>query len=160
MLLTDLSKNFYLFLKVITYLLSHFSCVQLSVTLWTVAHQAPFFGDSPGKNTGVYCHAFLQGIFPTQGSNPCLIMFPALAGRFFTTSATWEASNILTCVQRIIIKNSPSYPGFPASLVPFLEATMIITFLFILSEIFLSLYKEICKFTLISFLPSLPTSKW
>ena len=27
-------------------------------------------GDSPGKNTGVSCHAFLQGIFPTQGSNP------------------------------------------------------------------------------------------
>ena len=27
-------------------------------------------GDSPGKNTGVGCHAFLQGIFPTQGSNP------------------------------------------------------------------------------------------
>ena len=29
-------------------------------------------GDSPGKNTGVGCHAFLQGIFPTQWSNPCL----------------------------------------------------------------------------------------
>ena len=25
---------------------------------------------SPGKNTGVGCHALLQGIFPTQGSNP------------------------------------------------------------------------------------------
>ena len=29
-------------------------------------------GDSPGKNTGVGCHAFLQGISPTQGSNPGL----------------------------------------------------------------------------------------
>uniref|UniRef100_A0AAA9T0R6 COP9 signalosome complex subunit 5 n=1 Tax=Bos taurus TaxID=9913 RepID=A0AAA9T0R6_BOVIN len=27
--------------------------------------------DSPGKNTGVGCQALLQGIFPTQGSNPC-----------------------------------------------------------------------------------------
>ena len=27
-------------------------------------------GDSPGKNTGVGCHALLQGIFPTQGLNP------------------------------------------------------------------------------------------
>ena len=27
-------------------------------------------GDSPGKNTGVSCHALLQGIFPTQGLNP------------------------------------------------------------------------------------------
>ena len=29
-------------------------------------------GDSPGKNTGLGCHALLQGIFPTQGSNPGL----------------------------------------------------------------------------------------
>ena len=28
--------------------------------------------DSPGKNTGLGCHALLQGIFPTQGSNPSL----------------------------------------------------------------------------------------
>jgi len=28
--------------------------------------------DSPGKNTGVGGHAVLQGIFPTQGSNPGL----------------------------------------------------------------------------------------
>ena len=27
-------------------------------------------GDSPSKNTGMSCHALLQGIFPTQGSNP------------------------------------------------------------------------------------------
>ena len=30
-------------------------------------------GDSPGKDTGVGCHALLQGIFPTQGSNPGLL---------------------------------------------------------------------------------------
>ena len=28
--------------------------------------------DSPGKNTGVGCHALFSGIFPTQGSNPGL----------------------------------------------------------------------------------------
>ena len=28
--------------------------------------------DSPGKNTGVGCYFLLQGIFPTQGSNPSL----------------------------------------------------------------------------------------
>ena len=28
--------------------------------------------DSPGKNTSLGCHALLQGIFPTQGSNPGL----------------------------------------------------------------------------------------
>ena len=26
--------------------------------------------NSPGKNTGVGCHSLLQGVFPTQGSNP------------------------------------------------------------------------------------------
>ena len=30
-------------------------------------------GDSPGKNTGVGYRALLQGIFPTQGSNPGLL---------------------------------------------------------------------------------------
>ena len=30
-------------------------------------------GDSPGKKTGVGCHALLQGIFLTQGLNPCLL---------------------------------------------------------------------------------------
>ena len=29
--------------------------------------------DSPGKNTEVGCHFLLQGIFLTQGSNPCLL---------------------------------------------------------------------------------------
>ena len=30
-------------------------------------------GDSPDKNTGVGCHALLQGIFSTQGPNPYLL---------------------------------------------------------------------------------------
>ena len=29
--------------------------------------------DSPGKNTAVGCQALRQGIFPTQGLNPCLL---------------------------------------------------------------------------------------
>ena len=32
--------------------------------------------DSPGKNAGVGCHALLQGIFLTQGSNPYLLHLP------------------------------------------------------------------------------------
>ena len=47
--------------------------------------------DSPAKDTGVRCHALLQGIILTQGSNPSLFSSPALASRFFTTSVTWEA---------------------------------------------------------------------
>ena len=30
-------------------------------------------GDSPGENTGVRCHALLQGLFLTQGLNLCLL---------------------------------------------------------------------------------------
>ena len=29
--------------------------------------------DPPGRSTGVACHAVLQGIFLTQGSNPCFL---------------------------------------------------------------------------------------
>ena len=50
--------------------LSRFSRVQLFEMLWTVTLCAQ---DSPGKNTGVGCIALLQGIFPTQGSNPHLL---------------------------------------------------------------------------------------
>ena len=49
------------------------SCIQLSATAWTVARQTPLsMGISPGKNTGVGCHALLQEIFPIQGLNPAL----------------------------------------------------------------------------------------
>ena len=48
--------------------------------------------DSPGKNTGVGCHALLQGLFQTQGLNPCLLHLPVLASRFLTTSVMWEDS--------------------------------------------------------------------
>ena len=59
-------------------------------------------GDSLGKNTGVGCHAHLQGIFPTQGLNPRLFMSLALAGRFFTTSTNWEALWILITLLNIL----------------------------------------------------------
>ena len=53
--------------------------LQLCVTLWDPMDcNSPGFSvheDSPGKNTGVGCHALLQGIFITQRLNsslPCL----------------------------------------------------------------------------------------
>ena len=48
-------------------------CVRLFATLWSVAHRLLCPWDSPGKNTRVSCQFFLQGIFPTQGSNPGLL---------------------------------------------------------------------------------------
>ena len=38
---------------------------------WPTRFLCPW--DSPGKNTGVGCHALLWGIFPTQWSNSCLL---------------------------------------------------------------------------------------
>ena len=32
-------------------------------------------GDSPGKKTRVCCHAHFQGIFPTQGLNPDVLLY-------------------------------------------------------------------------------------
>ena len=57
------------------YVLSLFSRVWPFATPWTVACQVPLSMDSPGHNTGVGCHFLLQGIFPTQGSNPGLLHY-------------------------------------------------------------------------------------
>ena len=42
--------------------------------------------DFPGKNTGVGSHFLFQGIFPTQGSNTCLLHWQEIF--FFTTEPT------------------------------------------------------------------------
>ena len=50
---------------------------QLCLTLCDPMNCSPLsssvHGDSPGKNTGVDCHALLQEIFPTQESNQSLL---------------------------------------------------------------------------------------
>ena len=44
------------------------------MTPWSVDHQVPMsLGFSPGENIGVDCHFLLQGIFPTQELNLCLL---------------------------------------------------------------------------------------
>ena len=54
--------------------------------------------DSLGKNTGMGCHAFLQRIFPTQGST---LHLPHCRQTFYPR-ATWEASGILTYAKQDI----------------------------------------------------------
>ena len=46
------------------------------------------------QNTGMGCHFLFQGIFLTQGLNLGLLHLLALAGRFFTTSTTWEPCSV------------------------------------------------------------------
>ena len=60
------------------------SCVQpfVSYGLWPAKLLCSW--DFPGKNTWVDCHAHLQGLFLTQGSNPVSCV-SCSAGGFFTT---------------------------------------------------------------------------
>ena len=60
-------------------MLSHFIRVWLFAAPWTIVCRLLCPWDSLGKDTGVGCHALLQGIFPTQGSNhvSCLLHWQA-----------------------------------------------------------------------------------
>ena len=49
------------------------SCVWFSETLWTVAARILCPWGFPGRSTGVGSHFLLQGIFPIEGLNPCLL---------------------------------------------------------------------------------------
>ena len=62
-----------------------------SATLWTVAHQAPL---SMGFSRQEYWSGLLcppPGDLPNPGIGPTSLRSPALAGKFFTTNATWKA---------------------------------------------------------------------
>ena len=61
------AKGVFFYSNVLAKSLSH---VCLFASLWTVTPQALLSLDSPGKNTGMGCHTFLQGIFLTHGLNP------------------------------------------------------------------------------------------
>ena len=53
--------------------------------------------DFPGKNTGVGCHFLLQGIFPTQRSNLCLL----LGRQIFYRWASWKAPKEIRATQKL-----------------------------------------------------------
>ena len=53
-------------------ILSRFSHDQVSVTLWTVAHQAPLSVGILQARILEWVDTPSSGIFPTQGSNPCV----------------------------------------------------------------------------------------
>ena len=71
-------------------MISCFTCAQLLVTLWTRAHQAPL---SMGFSRQEYWSGLPYpppGDLPYPGIEPASLTSPALAGRLFTTSTTWE----------------------------------------------------------------------
>ena len=53
-------------------------------------------GDSPGKSTGVGCHALLRGIFPTQGSNPGLLCLLHQQAGSFPLAPPWKPCSCTT----------------------------------------------------------------
>ena len=61
-------------------------------------------GDSPGKNTRVGCHALLQNIFPTQGSNSGLPHWGRLFFTVWTTRETLLLPYMHLCQWRITLK--------------------------------------------------------
>ena len=85
-----------------------FSHVQLFAIPWTV--NPP--GSSvhfPSKNTELGYHSFLQGIFPTQGSNPCLLhWWWILYHRHLGSSLSGSVAGNCSCV--VFPEISPNPP--------------------------------------------------
>ena len=68
--------------------------VQLCVTLWTAARQAPLsMGFSRQERWSGLPFSTPQDL-PDPGIEPVSLMSPELAGGFFTTHGTWEAHPI------------------------------------------------------------------
>ena len=83
-------------------MLSH---VRLFVTPRTAARQAPLSLENPGKNTGVGCHFFLQGIVLNQGLNPhrlCVLHWQA---------DSLPLSHLGNPLRSVIDPSSASYSG-------------------------------------------------
>ena len=71
--------------------ISHFSHVWFFTTLRTIAHQPPL---SMGFSRQAYWSGLPcppPGDLPDPEIEPAFLMFPALAGGFFTTITTWQA---------------------------------------------------------------------
>ena len=62
-----------MFMRVCVCAISLQSCLTFCNPMDCSPPGSSVYGDSPSKNTEVSCYALLQGIFPTQGSNPHLL---------------------------------------------------------------------------------------
>ena len=66
--------------------LSHFSCVQLFETLWTVAHQALWSMIFSRQEYWSVLPCLPPGYLPDSGIEPTSTCVSCIAGRFFTLS--------------------------------------------------------------------------
>ena len=89
------------------------------MTQRTVARQVPLStGVSNKKNTGVGCHALLQGIFLAQGSNPCLlcrwILYPLRhLENLVRLSKSHHIKGTKTTIMSLIAEEIPKVLGAP-----------------------------------------------
>ena len=65
--------------------------VRLSATPWTAARQTPLSMEFSSQEYWSGLPFPSPGDLPSSGTEPTFLMSPALAGRFFTTSTTWDA---------------------------------------------------------------------
>ena len=68
--------------------------IWLFAILWTVAFQAPLSMGFPKQKHWSGLFFLSAGYLPSPGIKPGSLTSPALAGKFFTTGATWEAQFI------------------------------------------------------------------
>ena len=87
-----------------------FSCVQIFATLWPVARQAPLFMGFSRQEYWSGLPVSHPGDLPDPGIKLASLMLPALAGRFFSTCATWEAP------PKMSMNNSWSFPLLPSTM--------------------------------------------
>ena len=91
-----------------------FSCVWHLATPWTVAYQDPL---SMGFSRQEYWSGLpfpSPGDLPNPGIKPASLTSLALAGEFFTSSATWEAQKKVKLLSRVQLCN-PMYCSLPGS---------------------------------------------
>ena len=81
-------------------------------TSWTITRQAQkILWNFPGKDTGVGCHFFLQGIFPMQGSK-CIkrcISCISCIGRWILTTALPRKQFLKKNISNLWIWNSKTW---------------------------------------------------
>ena len=69
------------------------SCATLA-TLWTVAHKTPLSMEFSGQEYWSRLPFPSPGDLSDSGIEPMSLVSPAMTGRFFTASNTWEALNV------------------------------------------------------------------
>ena len=82
--------------------------------------------DTLGKNTAVGCHFLLQGVFPTRGSNPRLLL-----GRWILRHRTTREA-----LFQVYITHSNGFPSYPELLSPHLPSRPVFVDKLILAPVF------------------------